>query len=287
MRATSPFEIKIFRYRYKNPPHVRPDHPTLPPPPTSINLTAHYVESPQDYRNLTIARMAVRERGGDCDNHVMWVSPLDLEPIEPFEGRANCHGIITSPTWLNNRGDRFWLRSDLPLLKGRRTCPILNLAQLRSEEVHIRDVRWLPDRMPGPLGPYISPLGPKPGHWITLCRGYGGPEGLGPGGGVGASGDAELIPFPGMGGLKECQRDRRGKVGDMPVAQAEEPEQASPLDVMKRKTGGPLTLAGPQYTWQGEKFRVVISLIEGEALDGMLDWITNEELDTCYVNVQV
>lgn len=213
-----------------------------------------------------------------------FVSPRDLIPLEDFTGWAYCHGIVASPNWINRKGQRYWLRSDLPFLKGRRSAPVANLDTNTAEEVAIRDVIWLPDKIPGKYGPYRHPEGPEPGHWITTCRGYGGPDGIEPGGRPGGNPNADLIPFPGCerrAVLREIKQIGTGRVNDMPVALTEEPPHATTEPMLRH---GPLILCGCEGEYEKEPFRSVITWIKGEN-DGMTEWITVEEMNACYIDV--
>ncbi|KAK3394116.1 hypothetical protein B0H63DRAFT_36342 [Podospora didyma] len=140
----SPFEIEVYHYQYRN-----PNYNSSRPP-------YEYLESPQNIHERNPSKIIVRERGGPNDNHCQWISAADVVPLRPFRGTSHAHGVITNksntntntnsndPT--NNRGDKLWLRSDQPLLEGRNSAPVVNLAQLRSSEVRLRDVRWCPDK---------------------------------------------------------------------------------------------------------------------------------------------
>ena len=135
------FRIQVFRYRYRD------------PPPASSS-SCDYLESPQDIHSLSSSShphghaspcnnspqsslILVRERGGASDNHVQWVSAEQIEPITPYRGSSFAHGIVRRANWVNGVGQMVWVRSDQPLVKGRGSCPAVNLALLKSVEVRI------------------------------------------------------------------------------------------------------------------------------------------------------
>ncbi|KAK0633627.1 hypothetical protein B0T14DRAFT_491776 [Immersiella caudata] len=142
------FRIQVFRYRYREPP----------PAPSSCV----YLESPQDihtlssspnphvhsspYNNSPQNLILIRERGGASDNHVQWISAEQIEPITPYRGTSFAHGIVRRANWVNEVGQMVWVRSDQALMKGRGSCPAVNLALLKSVEVRIGDVTWQADK---------------------------------------------------------------------------------------------------------------------------------------------
>ncbi|KAM7187121.1 hypothetical protein V8F20_011112 [Naviculisporaceae sp. PSN 640] len=184
------FAMPIFRYQYREP---------------QGKIPCDYLESTQNIRTLfmetgrTPLRIVCREVGGSSDNHVQWVSVDKIVPAGPddndnddvdqdggekdkrdistvFRGTAYAHGVIRHPSWQHSVGDKIWLRSDIPLFKGRKAVPIVNLTQGRSAEAYIRDIDWIPQKrskggppglpsflltIAGPKFPYFSPtLGP-------------------------------------------------------------------------------------------------------------------------------
>ncbi|KAK4452882.1 hypothetical protein QBC34DRAFT_376860 [Podospora aff. communis PSN243] len=134
------FRIQVYYYRYRD-----------PAPPLSSCV---YLESPQDIHSLRSSSatshgpsssqynpnqglIVIRERGGPSDNHVQWISPEQIEPITPYRGTSFAHGIVRRGNWVNDVGQMLWLRSDQPLVKGRTSCPAVNLGILKSVEVRI------------------------------------------------------------------------------------------------------------------------------------------------------
>ncbi|KAM7187923.1 hypothetical protein V8F33_010955 [Rhypophila sp. PSN 637] len=169
------FTITVFRYQYQNPQGKVP---------------CAYLESTQNIHTIltetgrTPPRIVAREVGGSNDNHVQWVSVDKIIPIADddddngkgapsFRGTSLVHGVIRHASWQHDVGDKIWLRSDMPLFKGRKAVPIVNLTQGRSAEAYIRDIYWIPQKrqktgggsllltIAGPKFPYYSPsLGP-------------------------------------------------------------------------------------------------------------------------------
>ncbi|KAK4214097.1 hypothetical protein QBC37DRAFT_160480 [Rhypophila decipiens] len=167
------FTITVFRYQYRNPRGKVP---------------CAYLESTQNMTETgrTPPRIVAREVGGSNDNHVQWVSVDKIIPIADdddddngkrgalsFRGTSLVHGVIRHASWQHDVGDKIWLRSDMPLFKGRKAVPIVNLTQGRSAEAYIRDIDWIPQKrqktgggsllltIAGPKFPYYSPsLGP-------------------------------------------------------------------------------------------------------------------------------
>ncbi|KAK3489388.1 uncharacterized protein B0T23DRAFT_342836 [Neurospora hispaniola] len=56
------------------------------------------------------------------------------------------HGIVHTANWANDVGDRLWLRSDQPIIKGRRSVPVVNLDKGASGEICISSVTWHPHK---------------------------------------------------------------------------------------------------------------------------------------------
>ncbi|KAK1825838.1 hypothetical protein QBC39DRAFT_270194 [Podospora conica] len=144
------FRIEIYRYRYRctssSLPPAAPNSPTTACSPISPPHTYSYLESPQDIHDgPPTARIVVRERGGANDNNVQWVLASDVVPLSPFRAPSTAHGMVLRADWANDRGDLVWLRSDQPLIPGRRTCPVVNLRLLRGAQVGVADVRWRAD----------------------------------------------------------------------------------------------------------------------------------------------
>lgn len=148
--GTTMFRIEIYRYRYRctsSSPHPPP--PPCPPAlacsPISPPHAYTYLESPQNIHEGAPTRIIVRERGGPNDNNVQWVLATDVVPLSPFRAASTAHGMVVRANFANDRGDMVWLRSDQPLIAGRRTCPVVNLRLLRGAEVGVEDVRWRVD----------------------------------------------------------------------------------------------------------------------------------------------
>lgn len=148
--GTTMFRIEIYRYRYRctsSSPHPPP--PPCPPAlacsPISPPHAYTYLESPQNIHEGAPTRIIVRERGGPNDNNVQWVLATDVVPLSPFRAASTAHGMVVRANFANDRGDMVWLRSDQPLIAGRRTCPVVNLRLLRGAEVGVEDVRWRAD----------------------------------------------------------------------------------------------------------------------------------------------
>lgn len=143
------FRIEIYRYRYRCTPSSLPPPPPCPPAlacsPISPPHAYTYLESPQDIHEGAPTRIIVRERGGPNDNNVQWVRASDVVPLSPFRAASTAHGMVIRANFANDRGDMVWLRSDQPLIAGRRTCPVVNLRLLRGAEVGVEDVRWRAD----------------------------------------------------------------------------------------------------------------------------------------------
>ncbi|KAK3388996.1 hypothetical protein B0T20DRAFT_425044 [Sordaria brevicollis] len=59
---------------------------------------------------------------------------------------SRVHGVVHTANWVNDVGDRLWLRSDQPIIKGRRSVPVVNLDKGISAEVCINHVNWLPQK---------------------------------------------------------------------------------------------------------------------------------------------
>ncbi|EGO51560.1 hypothetical protein NEUTE1DRAFT_141497 [Neurospora tetrasperma FGSC 2508] len=56
------------------------------------------------------------------------------------------HGIVHTANWANDVGDRLWLRSDQPIIEGRRSVPVVNLDKGVSGEICISSVTWHPQK---------------------------------------------------------------------------------------------------------------------------------------------
>lgn len=143
------FRIEIYRYRYRCTSSPHPPPPPCPPAlacsPISPPHAYTYLESPQNIHEGAPTRIIVRERGGANDNNVQWVLASDVVPLSPFRAVSTAHGMVVRANFANDRGDMVWLRSDQPLIAGRRTCPVVNLRMLRGAEVGVEDVRWRAD----------------------------------------------------------------------------------------------------------------------------------------------
>lgn len=132
-------------------------------------LPHHYLESPtniflpQQQFSTTNSqpqqpeKIIIRQVGGAGDNHVQWVSISEIIPYSEGESSnggsggkhggkprtkslksytSQVHGIVHTASWPNHDvGDRLWLRSDQPIIKGRRSVPIVNLDKGVSGEV--------------------------------------------------------------------------------------------------------------------------------------------------------
>ncbi|KAK0749552.1 hypothetical protein B0T18DRAFT_445386 [Schizothecium vesticola] len=143
------FRIEIYRYRYRCATFPLPPPPPCPPALSCSSISPPdayvYLESPQDIHEGAPTRIIVRERGGANENHVQWVLAADVVPLSPFRATSTAHGMVLCTNFANDRGDMVWLRSDQPLIPGRRTCPVVNLRLLRGAEVCVKDVRWRAD----------------------------------------------------------------------------------------------------------------------------------------------
>ncbi|KAH7628689.1 hypothetical protein B0T09DRAFT_165899 [Sordaria sp. MPI-SDFR-AT-0083] len=143
-------------------------------------LPHHYLESPtniflpQQQFSTTNSqpqqpeKIIIRQVGGAGDNHVQWVSISEIIPYSEGESSnggsggkhggkpstkslksytSQVHGIVHTASWPNHDvGDRLWLRSDQPIIKGRRSVPIVNLDKGVSGEVCISHVTWHPQK---------------------------------------------------------------------------------------------------------------------------------------------
>lgn len=131
--------LAVYRYRYINHPYLAVGE-----------QPCKFVESPQNIHTDPSAQLVVRACGGSSDNHVHWTPRTNLEPLAPFgAAMSSSHGVVTRNHSTHRRGDRIWLRSDLPLTSHhtKDRCPVVNLDKLRSGEVLIRNVRWQPDKV--------------------------------------------------------------------------------------------------------------------------------------------
>ncbi|ESA43792.1 hypothetical protein GE21DRAFT_241 [Neurospora crassa] len=79
----------------------------------------------------------VNDGGGNSEKRRMKTSKSYTSPI---------HGIVHTANWANDVGDRLWLRSDQPIIKGRRSVPVVNLDKAVSGEICISSVTWLPQK---------------------------------------------------------------------------------------------------------------------------------------------
>ncbi|KAK3951933.1 hypothetical protein QBC32DRAFT_391268 [Pseudoneurospora amorphoporcata] len=184
MSTTTP----TYRYQYRpSSSHIPTSNFSLSPPrntlpyhylesPTNIFLQSS--TNPQQPEKIII-----RQVGGPGDNHVQWACPPDIVPYQPDSEEfplagarerisGNCgggggggggkrgikslksfeshvHGVVHTASWPNNDvGDRLWLRSDQPIIKGRRrSVPVVNLDKgVVSREVCISHVTWHPQK---------------------------------------------------------------------------------------------------------------------------------------------
>ncbi|KAK0669583.1 hypothetical protein QBC41DRAFT_302416 [Cercophora samala] len=131
----SPFEIQVHCYTLKTPSH---EHHHLESP---INILSSLPTDPPPSHIIT------RARGGNRDNHVAYISISSLAVTNPFERRSYCHGIVQSETpWPSEKGDKVWLRSDIPLLVGHKGVPVYNITKGVCCEVWIDNVDWRWDK---------------------------------------------------------------------------------------------------------------------------------------------
>ncbi|KAK3330948.1 hypothetical protein B0H66DRAFT_528291 [Apodospora peruviana] len=120
------FMIDVFRYQYRTP---------------CGNNPCDFLESPQ---NINVRSL---ETGRFVQGSSSWASAADVvRDRKLFQGKAEVHGVIRTADWQNQVGDKVWIRTDMPLQHKRKSAPIVNLTQLRSSEVWIRDVNWRPHK---------------------------------------------------------------------------------------------------------------------------------------------
>ncbi|KAK3354797.1 hypothetical protein B0H65DRAFT_504811 [Neurospora tetraspora] len=188
--------IPTYRYQYRQPSSSsHPSSFSLSPPRNT--LPHHYLESPT---NIFLSPsnplselpeiIIIRQVGGPGDNHVQWVSKSDIIPFpDPDDESSNgggrrkqhmktyvsqVHGIVHTANWANDVGDRLWLRSDQPIIKGRRSVPVVNLDKGVSGEVCINSVNWLVDKREISTGATITIIGAEYRHVQGQRRGGGG-----------------------------------------------------------------------------------------------------------------
>lgn len=165
--------IPTYRYQYR-PSFSQPSgFGCSLSPPRNTFLPHHHLESPTNIflsaSNSSVKdKLIVRQVGGPGDNHVQWVSRSDIIPyLPPADSDEECssfatdlgetraktlksytshvHGIVHTANWANDVGDRLWLRSDQPIIKGRRSVPVVNLDKGVSGEVwYVRSPFVLP-----------------------------------------------------------------------------------------------------------------------------------------------
>ncbi|KAK4674373.1 hypothetical protein QC763_120005 [Podospora pseudopauciseta] len=133
--AMSPFEIRVHCYTLESPSN---EHHHLESP---INILSSLTADPPPSHIIT------RARGGTRDNHVAYISISSLIVTQPFERRSYCHGIVESDSpWPSEKGDKVWLRSDVPLLVGHKGVPVYNITKGLCCEVWIDCVGWRWDK---------------------------------------------------------------------------------------------------------------------------------------------
>ncbi|KAK4173178.1 hypothetical protein QBC36DRAFT_293654 [Triangularia setosa] len=141
----SPFDIQVHCYTLKS-PSIEHHHLESP-----INILSSLPTDPPPSHIIT------RARGGTRDNHVAYIPISLLMLTQPFERRSYCHGIVQSEgPWPNEKGDKVWLRSDIPLLVGHKGVPVYNITKGVCCEVWIDNVDWRWDKQHIPL-PALPP----------------------------------------------------------------------------------------------------------------------------------
>ncbi|KAK3500719.1 hypothetical protein B0T13DRAFT_527091 [Neurospora crassa] len=88
-----------------------------------------------DYQANSSNGNGVNDGGGNSEKRRMKTPKSYTSPI---------HGIVHTANWANDVGDRLWLRSDQPIIKGRRSVPVVNLDKGVSGEICISSVTWHP-----------------------------------------------------------------------------------------------------------------------------------------------
>ncbi|KAK0723823.1 hypothetical protein B0T21DRAFT_350973 [Apiosordaria backusii] len=127
----TPFDIQVHCYALKKPSN---EHHHLECP---VNILK---DLPTD---AWPDHVMTRASGGTLDNHVGFIPIEWINYYRTCQRQSYCHGVVqTGEPWPNEKGDKLWLRSDVPLIPGRKDVPVYNITKGMCCMVWIDNVEW-------------------------------------------------------------------------------------------------------------------------------------------------